>query len=163
MSICKVTLLSAAAMLFLYNAANAVPLATGAGAAQAKFRPIELVACLHVGGLKVCGDDDDRADRREGRQRLEAREGGGREEQNRAEIEKARQEGVESGRIRQQMMDRRRLGGAVEKARAEGQAEGRTEGFQTGRRVEKIFERRRADEARRKQADSRVCKHHCDM
>ena len=105
---------------------------------------------LHVGGLKVCGDDDDRADRREGRQRLEAREGGGREEQNRAEIEKARQEGVESGRIRQQMMDRRRLNGAVEKAREEG----RTDGFQTGRQVEKISERRRAEEARRKAADS---------
>jgi hypothetical protein len=158
MSICKVTLLSAAAMLFLYNAANAVPLATGAGAAQAKFRPIELVACLHVGGLKVCGDDD-RADRREGRQRLEAREGGGREEQNRAEIEKARQEGVESGRLRQQMMDRRRLNGAVEKAREEG----RTDGFQTGRQVEKISERRRAEAARRKEADSRVCKGVCNM
>jgi hypothetical protein len=162
MSICKVTLLSAAAMLLLCNAANAVPLTIGAGAVPTEFTPVELVACLHVGGLKVCGDDD-RADRREGRQRPEARDESGREEQQRAEIEKARQEGVESGRIRQKMMDRRRLGGAVEKARAEGQAEGRTDGFQTGRRVEKIFERRRADEARRKEADSRVCKHHCDM
>ena len=162
MSICKVTLLSAAAMLFLYNAANAVPLAAGAGAAQAKFRPIELVACLHVGGLKICGDDD-RADGREGRQRLEAREGGGREEQNRAEIEKARQEGVESGRIRQKMMDRRRLNGAVEQAREEGRTEGRTDGFQAGRQVGKISERRRAEQARQKAADSRVCKGVCSM
>jgi hypothetical protein len=134
MSIRKLTLQIAGAILLSVSGANALPFAAGAGAVPADVSPIEPVGCVRIGDFGLCDGRGGGGTRRE------------REERQRLEVERARQEGIESGRIRQRVMDIYKTRRQVAQARQEAFALGKN--FDTYRdHVKKRAAARREQEA----------------